>query len=54
MNWILIMRIVFLSLAVFFTINNIMRMYFKNSIPMLNIMFQTAGVVGFIASMGWI
>ena len=43
-----ILKIIFLFLAVFWTLVNFGRLYYKVSIPALNFVIQTIGIVGFI------
>lgn len=54
MDWVLTCRIMFLGLAVLWTLINVCRMTAGNSIPFWNFVLQTVGLVGFIASMGWL
>lgn len=42
------LKIVFLLLAVLFTIVNIGRIYYKQQIPVMNFILQAIGITGFI------
>ena len=42
------LKIIFLCLAVYWTLINFGRLYYKANIPALNFVIQTIGIVGFI------
>lgn len=44
-----ILKLLFLSVAIFFTLVNTAKVFAKNSIPSVNFVYQTIGIVGFIA-----
>jgi hypothetical protein len=44
----IILKAIFLFIAILFTIANIIRVIFKNDIPVTNTVLQTIGITGFI------
>lgn len=42
------LKIAFLFLAVWFTLVNAGRVYYKNSMPAMNTFWQSVGIVGFV------
>ena len=44
-----ILKLLFLSVAIFFTLVNTAKVLGKNAIPAINFVYQTIGIVGFIA-----
>lgn len=43
-----IIKLVCLFLAIMFTTINVMRVFYKQTIPALNIIIQTVGIFGFV------
>lgn len=41
-------KCVFLLIAVFFTLTNVGRLYFKNELSTINLALQTIGITGFV------
>jgi hypothetical protein len=48
MNELFALKIVFLFVAILFTITNIIRLGYKNDIPTMNLIWQALGITGFV------